>query len=271
PRRTRRRGRGGPAARRPRGDEDGDDVRRRGRRHRARGARRSRRDGRRGRAAGRGRSRGLELPPGGIPTRGVATGARRATVRRVRILVLDDDAGRAAELALVAERGVPGAHVACTSGAPLVAVDAGRPDVVIVGPGPAGRADVAQLVRELRERRANAAILVIGDRDAADAAVLAMQAGASEYAVARSGAPLAAVIARLASATAGPVPVRRAPAAIRAPARADAPYGLVGASRAIEHVRTLVRAAAHTEAHVLIEGETGTGKEVVARAVHAGG
>jgi len=192
-------------------------------------------------------------------------------VRRVRILVLDDDAGRAAELALVAERGVPGAHVACTSGAPLVAVDAGRPDVVIVGPGPAGRADVAQLVRELRERRANAAILVIGDRDAADAAVLAMQAGASEYAVARSGAPLAAVIARLASATAGPVPVRRAPAAIRAPARADAPYGLVGASRAIEHVRTLVRTAAHTEAHVLIEGETGTGKEVVARAVHAGG
>src|SRR5207244_2035279 len=40
-------------------------------------------------------------------------------------------------------------------------------------------------------------------------------------------------------------------------------------STAIERVRELVRMAARTEAHVLIEGETGTGKEVVARAVHA--
>jgi transcriptional regulator with PAS, ATPase and Fis domain len=45
--------------------------------------------------------------------------------------------------------------------------------------------------------------------------------------------------------------------------------GLVGGSTAIEQVRELVRTAARTDAHVLIEGETGTGKEVVARAIHA--
>jgi transcriptional regulator with PAS, ATPase and Fis domain len=37
----------------------------------------------------------------------------------------------------------------------------------------------------------------------------------------------------------------------------------------MERVRTLVRTAARTGAPVLIEGETGTGKEVVARAIHA--
>jgi transcriptional regulator with PAS, ATPase and Fis domain len=36
----------------------------------------------------------------------------------------------------------------------------------------------------------------------------------------------------------------------------------------MQQVRELVRMAARTDAHVLIEGETGTGKEVVARAVH---
>ena len=37
----------------------------------------------------------------------------------------------------------------------------------------------------------------------------------------------------------------------------------------MQQVRELVRTAARAEAHVLIEDETGTGKEVVARAVHA--
>src|SRR5437762_12528479 len=37
----------------------------------------------------------------------------------------------------------------------------------------------------------------------------------------------------------------------------------------MQQVRELVRTAARAEAHVLIEGETGTGKEVVARAIHS--
>jgi two-component system NtrC family response regulator len=43
---------------------------------------------------------------------------------------------------------------------------------------------------------------------------------------------------------------------------------LVGKSAGIERVRTLISKVAHTHSTVLILGETGTGKELVARAVH---
>jgi len=43
---------------------------------------------------------------------------------------------------------------------------------------------------------------------------------------------------------------------------------LIGQSPAIEHVRTLIRSVGPTAADVLINGQTGTGKEVVARHLH---
>jgi two-component system, NtrC family, C4-dicarboxylate transport response regulator DctD len=44
---------------------------------------------------------------------------------------------------------------------------------------------------------------------------------------------------------------------------------LIGQSPAIEHLRTLVRNVAPTGVDILVNGQTGTGKEVVARLVHA--
>lgn len=44
--------------------------------------------------------------------------------------------------------------------------------------------------------------------------------------------------------------------------------GVVGASGALNQVVDLVRTVAPTESTVLIEGETGTGKELIARAIH---
>ncbi|MBD8577095.1 sigma 54-interacting transcriptional regulator [Pseudomonas syringae] len=45
-------------------------------------------------------------------------------------------------------------------------------------------------------------------------------------------------------------------------------YGLIGNSPAIEQVRHLIGRVLHSPCTVLLEGETGTGKEVVARAIH---
>jgi formate hydrogenlyase transcriptional activator len=51
--------------------------------------------------------------------------------------------------------------------------------------------------------------------------------------------------------------------------KADGFEGIVGTSPALLEVLDLVRTVAPTDSTVLIEGETGTGKELVARAIHA--
>jgi formate hydrogenlyase transcriptional activator len=45
--------------------------------------------------------------------------------------------------------------------------------------------------------------------------------------------------------------------------------GLIGESEALRRVMALAEQVAHTNSNVLISGETGTGKEMVARAIHA--
>ncbi|MFM1905054.1 MAG: Transcriptional regulatory protein ZraR [Planctomycetota bacterium] len=52
--------------------------------------------------------------------------------------------------------------------------------------------------------------------------------------------------------------------------RAEGSSSLVGGSSALEAVRRLIARVAGSEAAVLIRGETGTGKELVARAIHEG-
>ena len=52
--------------------------------------------------------------------------------------------------------------------------------------------------------------------------------------------------------------------------RAEGATNLVGSSAALEGVRRLIDRVAGSEAAVLVRGETGTGKELVARAIHEG-
>jgi DNA-binding NtrC family response regulator len=184
----------------------------------------------------------------------------------MRILIVDDDSPRAALLAAAAGRGCPRADVRCvpaSTDTPSVPTEVPA-DIVVLA---ADTGDAATLVRALRERHPDAAVLAVGAHDAAAPAVAALRAGAADYVPLCSGDDgdtVAEAVGRLAPAEVRGI--RRPALAAREPAGALA--GLVGRSVAIEEVRDLVRTAASADAHVLIEGETGTGKEVVARAIH---
>src|SRR5579885_2145569 len=176
----------------------------------------------------------------------------------MRILIVDDGPGGDL-LAVAAARACPGAAVCRASTADPARLEDGPVRVVVLGPGVADRPGVAEVVRALAARRPEVPIVVASEQDRAVAAV---KAGAADYVVVRDGAgAVGAALAAILGAAAPPAPPRAAPPD-------DGCCGLVGTSRAIEEVRALVRTAARTDAHVLIEGETGTGKELVARAIH---
>src|SRR5262249_55253377 len=121
------------------------------------------------------------------------------------------------------------------------------------------------LVRAARARRPAVPLLAVSARDGAAPAVAAMKAGATDYVVLDGDADeIVEAIARL---------LHPAPNGGRRPPQAATPGtslgGLIGRSGAMDEVRALVRMVASTQAQALIGGETGTGKELVARAIHA--
>jgi DNA-binding NtrC family response regulator len=181
----------------------------------------------------------------------------------VRILIADDDPRRLERLVAAASDGGDAVSHVATSDLER-AVERDAPGVLVLGPAAADGEGLVELMGRLRARHPDVAVLVVSARDAAAPAVAALRAGATDYVVANDGDDdrIRRAIARLAGVE---------PSASRRPPRrgSESVIGLVGGSAAIEQVRELVRTAARTEVHVLIEGETGTGKELVARAIHA--
>jgi two-component system response regulator PilR (NtrC family) len=137
-------------------------------------------------------------------------------------------------------------------------------ELVVLGPSLADPARGVPLVHAIRERHPTRSVVIVTEAGDPAAAVAFMKAGATDYV---SPTALGATLADLTRDGAAPQPrsetTRRPPR----PAGGEAPE-LVGTSRALDEVRRLAAVAAGSDAPVLIEGETGTGKEVVARAVH---
>jgi len=175
----------------------------------------------------------------------------------MRIVLVGAERGDA--LVAAVARAQPGARVTVVDTA--TGIERGREgavDLVVLSPAYVARDEVVRDVRTLRSLHSTVPIVALGRSDNAALAVALLKAGATDYLVADADEETLRDTLGALLATGGP------------PRDIDVPIpGLVGRTRAIADVRALVRVAARAEAHVLVEGETGTGKEIVARAIHA--
>ncbi|NOY82928.1 MAG: sigma-54-dependent Fis family transcriptional regulator [Kiritimatiellaeota bacterium] len=139
-------------------------------------------------------------------------------------------------------------------------------DVVITDLRMPGQ-DGLSFLRELRERRPEQVVIVVTAYGSVESAVEAMKLGAFDY----IQKPFAAE--ELALKISRALRLRRLEQeneALRNRLASTSPTpSMVGKSQAIREVLLAIHAVAPTETTVLVEGESGVGKELVARTIHA--
>ncbi len=171
-----------------------------------------------------------------------------AAVRKAGYQVITADCGNAALEAFNRSRG---------SDIALIVLDLGLPDI-----------DGLTVIAKLRERGIDIPVIVQTAQGSIETVISAMRAGAFDYVV-KPVAP-----DRLKSAIADALKVERAETETRKRQPVSGAQvtfdSIVSSSPAMKRVLTLARKAAATDIPVLIEGESGVGKELVARAIQAG-
>lgn len=187
------------------------------------------------------------------------------TARRVA-LVEDDEDLRVSTAQVLKLAGFAVESFAAAAPA-LAAIDADWPGLVVTDVRMPHMSGI-ELFRALHERDPELpVILVTGHGDVA-MAVDTLKAGAWDF-LTKPFDPAALVAAadRAATARALALDNRR----LRAAAQEDEPSGLIGQSPAIRRLREMIPTLAGADIDLFIEGETGTGKELLARLIHRAG
>jgi DNA-binding NtrC family response regulator len=179
-----------------------------------------------------------------------------------RILIIDDEPAIGWSLReLLTDEG-HAVEVASSAEAALETCGRFTPEAMLLDVRLPGRDGLAAL-SELRAAAPGAAIVVMTAFGDLDTAVRAVAAGAFDYLVKPFDlASVSRVVSRALADRGRPLPTAGA---------GPSPAQLVGSSPAMQVVFKQIAVAAATDLPVLITGETGTGKELAARAIHAHG
>jgi DNA-binding NtrC family response regulator len=181
------------------------------------------------------------------------------------VLVVDDDAPmREMLVSLLDEQGIK-----CTAAAgadeALELLRESEFDVVVSDIRMPGK-DGVQFTGELRELRPNTPVILMTAFGSIDSAVEAMRAGALDYVT--KPFKREAILASLERAFERRALEEENRRLRRALDRSTSFGDLIGASPAMKEVFALIRKVASSRSSVLITGESGTGKDVVARTLH---
>ncbi|HEY6910576.1 MAG TPA: sigma-54 dependent transcriptional regulator [Myxococcales bacterium] len=182
---------------------------------------------------------------------------------RVRVLIVEDDASQAAALSELLAAGDREVLVASDAEGGIQLARRGV-DLVVADymlPGMNG----VQMVRRLREEKISAPVLIVSGEATVSIAVEAMKAGVLDFV--QKPFDIDFFRARVAQA----VEMGRTAhelAALRRKLQSRRAELIIGVSPAVAGVRHLIASVARTDVDVALYGETGTGKELAARAVH---
>ncbi len=178
------------------------------------------------------------------------------------ILIVDDEPGvRTALSGVLRDEGYE-VEAVSSGEACLERVTRGGVDLIVLDVWLPGMDGLDTLAR-LRERQVDAQIVLISGHGNIESAVRAIKLGAFDFVEKPLSLDKTVLVVRNA------LRQRRLEAENRAlRARVDRNLTMVGESYAMRHLREQVAMAAPTNGRVLIYGENGTGKELVARTIH---
>ena len=178
------------------------------------------------------------------------------------ILVVDDEPNVRKVLGAMLEQAGYLTTRAATGDEALGLVRAQDPDLVITDLKMPGM-DGLDLLRRLKEGFPEIPVILLTAHGTVEAAVEAMKQGALDFlAKPFDKTRVLEIVAK------GLGQAERARTEFQGPLAGGAPCGIVGQTPGIEAVRRLIERVAPSPSTVLITGETGTGKELVAEALH---